>query len=117
MSRELNNIEERNEKVRLDVFRSMCMSSNSEISMFSQTDFSQRHPHNKQSYYIIRDDFEYISTYVPINSKTSSGSIPNANFSGSSIPNTSNCSSFDIVANSSAVIVAICSCEDDGLII
>ena len=54
---------------------------------------------------------------MPINSKTSSGSIPKANFSSSSTPNNvTNCSDLLIVFNSSDVIVAICSGCDNILL-
>ena len=46
MRQELNNIEERNEKVRLDVLVDAYRRTVNKVC--SQTDFSQRHPHNKQ---------------------------------------------------------------------
>lgn len=64
--------------------------------------------------------YEWYTTYEPINSNTSSGSIPIANFllsygSSYSFPlnNNLNCSEVDILFNSSDVIVAICSCVVD----
>lgn len=82
-------------------YKEICKQRSYCTSHIHQHTCQQQHNSNRSRQYNLLKK----TTHVPRNSRTSSGSIPSANFS-SSTPNICNCSDLLFVASSSAVSVA-----------